>query len=359
MQAMSETKIEELVAPTESEPAAEQEVQKPEAKKPKAKKPKAEISQAGEYLVIDTGKEYDDFEIPKDSTDIYFDNRLDKPVTKERVHSLANDGWLPDEHITVKVSADGVKHVSHGQTRWRATPAANALRKKAGLPPLQIRAWVTQEDANQDPETLMREGLFHAMKKNHNLDASDPMTVARNLLQLLSGGMTEKELCEGIQGMTLDKLHGYHVLFGLDESVQELVAQGDISFAAAVELARKAADMTPAAQREFAEQIVKMAQGGVRVTTAKVKAATGEENKVATKKDKKQLILDLQSLLHEGTKQAKLCTMASIIALEVDLGTRTVKSYWSAKAKLDKGEDLKIDFTQYQDGHGSKVKGQE
>ena len=163
----------------------------------------------------------------------------------------------------------------------------------------------------------------------------------------------------------MNDLHGYLLLLDEDKcpaSVQELLREGKISFAAALELARRADKMTKGEITQAAEQVAKIAGGGLKVTAAQVKKAAGVNAEgPATQKEKKQLILDLQSGELRG-KAGEAVKWAAIVALEVGLGTRTVDSAWAAFGKLAQGQTIRVDFKQYlgaADAPDKPVKGQE
>ena len=337
----------------ENEPAVEQ------AKKAKKAKRKAEADQAdkdyevaiaeGEVVIVKPD-EYDDFLLPEDSSDPYWDAKMEIDVPNALIKDLAAKGWDRTMLAKVKISPDGKKHLSHGKTRWRALPAANSLRKKAGLPPIEPIVLIEREfesdDAQETLENVLRHGLLDGMGLNLNVQKINPMAIAEDIVQALSGGITEKEVAEKL-GMSLDTIHGYQLLFKLPEAARELVKEGTVSFAAALELARKVDNMTASEINSTMAQIAKAAAGGAKVTAAKVKRAAGEDNP-ATKKEIKQTLLDLQSGKLDTGKYRDPAKWAAILALELGLGTRTLKSFWNAMEKISGGQTIKVDFAQYQ-----------
>lgn len=186
------------------------------------------------------------------------------------------------------------------------------------------------------------------------------MTLAESIVRALSAGIEEKQVAED-HAVTVNDLHGYLLLTDEDKcppTVQELLREGKISFTAALELARRADKMTKSEITQAAEQVAKIAGGGLKVTAAQVKKAAGASSDgPATQKQKKQFLLDVQSASFAG-KHGEAVKWAAIVALEVGMGTRTIDSAYEALDKIAKGHTVRVDFKQYQDG-AKDVKGQE
>jgi DNA-binding CsgD family transcriptional regulator len=280
------------------------------------------------------------------------------------VDSLADFGW--DETQAALALTDGT--LVHGRTRWRALSKADTIRKNNKLGHVEPWVFITEEKSIEDAVKLMERNVT----LNFSVQDIDPMTKAESIYRLMSAGVDDKTNAKR-HNCTVNDVHGYVLLLDEDKcppNVQEMLRAGQISFTAALELARKAESMTKAELSQAAEQIAKISSGGLKVTAAQVKRAAGvSESGPATQKEKKQLVLDLQGGELRG-KFGDACKWAAIVALEVGLGTRTVDSAWSALGKLAQGQTIRVDFKQYisdakvgagMEGgeHSSPVKGQE
>lgn len=329
-------------------PATKEEEPKAEHKEPKAKRQKkvqpAHVEATGEIIEIDTGdaKQFDRVVLPESEDDPHWDPKLKNGVPEGLVENLAELGWDPSMAIIAVREGDKLK-VAHGKTRWRAIEKANRLRQKAGLPALVARVCVSDE-APDDDQAILR-NMERNVSLNYSVQDVDPMTTAESVARLLSAGIEEKTVAKR-HNMTVNDLHGHLLILDTQkcpESVQELLRERKISFTAALELARRSEKMSASELTQAAEQIAKAAAGGVKQTTAQVKKAAGDgDEKVATKKEVKQFLLDLQS--NEPGKGE----WGAIVALEVGLGTRSIQSAKQVLSHIRKGKTPKIDFKQYQ-----------
>lgn len=345
-------------------PANEQAVE-PETKKHKTKKTQRVLSvraqTPAETVLVDTGdaKDFGRYSIPESEDDPHWDPKLKNPVPEALVDGLAEFGWKRAYAAEGVRQADGKVLITRGKTRWRAIAKANKLRKAAGQEPL--RAWVEVTDEDPADDAKIIENMRLNVSLNRAVQEQDPMTLAESMVRMLSAGVDERTVARD-HAVSVNDLHGYLLLtdeFKVPPVVQDLIREGKVPFAAAIELARRAESMSKSEVQSEAERIAKLANGGVRVTTATVKNKVSDpDNKVATKKEIKQDLLDTQSDPHTG-KHGEQVTMAYIIGLEVGIGTRSLKSASIALAKLAKGEAIKIDFKQYVPDGKKPVKGQE
>jgi DNA-binding CsgD family transcriptional regulator len=337
-----EAKVSETEAPIENDAqleAAEEKAAK-KSKKSKPKKPEAKFK-VGQRIHVTSLKQRDEFRVPEDEEDPHWDPKLKNPVPEGVVDSLVDFGW--DETQAALALTDGT--LVHGRTRWRALSKADTIRKNNKLGHVEPWVVITEEKTIED--------AVHLMERNVTLNFSvqdiDPMTKAESIYRLMSAGVDDKTNAKR-HNCSVNDVHGYVLLLDEDKcppNVQEMLRAGQISFTAALELARKAESMTKAELSQAAEQIAKISSGGLKVTAAQVKRAAGVEGSgPATQKEKKQLILDLQSGELRG-KFGEACKWAAIVALEVGLGTRTVDSAWSALGKLAQGQTIRVDFKQY------------
>ena len=341
-----------------------------QARKAKAKAKKQEdepqeqiTHKTGTLLTVDTGDKsfHDLYVLPDTEADPYWDNKLKNAVPDGVVDGLFDLGWDQSSVARGVRQANGVIKITHGKTRWRAIPKVNTLLKRADLPPLT--AYVYVEDERPDDEAQMIHGMEMNAQLNHGTQFIDPLTKAEDILRLYSAGIDERRLAKRFS-CTVNDVHGYLLL--TDETkcppvVQELLRAGKLSFTAALELARRAEKMSTAELAASAEQMAKISNGGLRVTTNDVKKAAGvNANKPATLRERKQFLLDVQSAKFEG-KMGDAVKWALVIATELGLGTRTLEQTWSAAAKISKGQTIKVDFKQYQsamDRQDKPVKGQ-
>lgn len=329
-----------------------------EVKPARAKKAKPEVK-LGEVIRV-AAKDVGKYLLPEDESDPYWDAKMKLDVPQSVVDSLATDGWDASMAAIAKRDADGKLHLAHGRTRWRALEKANRERAKEKLPP--VEPYVLIEDEDDTPEGTLT-SIMRGMRLNLNIQKVDPMTLAEDIVRLLSAGADEKAVAK-VAGISVSDLHGYLLL--TDESkcppaVQELLREGHISFTAALELARKAENMSASDMKQAAEQIAKVSAGGVKITSAQVKKAANvkDNDQPATQKEKKVLMLSLQSADLKG-KGGEAAKWAAIVAMEVGLGTRTIDSFWTALDSIAKGKTPRIDFKQYQtDGKEKPVKGQD
>ncbi len=312
------------------------------AKKAKVSKKaehKSSAFKAGESGVL-TKEQVKRVVLVTDENDPLWDPKMRLPIPKTIIDDFEQGWWDPS--MPLKLYPDG--RISQGRTKWRA-----AL--KVGLDKLEI-PFVVVDDGG-DEILAMRRGV----RLNEHVQHIDPMTRAESILRALSADVSEKEVAED-HGISVNDLHGYLLI--TDESkcppsVQEMLREGTISFAAALELAKRADKMTAGQIKDAAEQMAKAAAGGVKVTAAQVKGAAGAaDEKVATKKEIKQFLLDAQSD-HFAGKYGEATTWALIVGLEVGLGTRSIAGAKQVLAHIAKGKFPKIDFKQYQDGKAEKA----
>lgn len=350
-----------------SEPGVDAKARKA-VKKSKASKPKS--TQALGDLDIGP-KEYDRVVLPEGEDDPHWDPKLKNPVPEGLIEGMAEFGWDPSSRAVAIPTEDGKLKIVHGKTRWRALEKANRLRRANKLEAIVAHLTVVEEDEGNLDEVVRNMRLN--VRLNRHVQEIDPMTLAESVVRALSTGQDERQVAKD-HAISVNDLHGYLLLTDEDKCpapVQEMLRQGQISFTAALELARRADKMSKSELTASAEQIAKVAAGGLKVTASQVKKAAGvTEGGPATQKEKKQFILDLQSGELRG-KMGEACKWAAIVAMEVGLGTRTIDSAWSALGKLAQGQTIRVDFKQYVsdanvgsgmgDGaHASKpVKGQE
>jgi hypothetical protein len=272
-----------------------------------------------------------------DEADPLFNPKVRNP--EDLSESLVRLGWLSTNPLAIL--SDG--RIVSGRTKFLSLPKAEKKREIA-VPFIVVEM---DEESGADATDALD---IRVQKLN-------PMIVAEKVARFLSRGKTEKEFFD-LTGVTPEAQHGYLlVLERCPESVQELVRSGAVPFAAAVELARQSEKMSQSELAAEAERIAKVANGGVRVTAKSVRPQTGDE-RVATKKEVKQFLLDIQGDLPEG-KHGGAAGWSCIIGLEVAIGTRSILSAKAALKKIAKGESVKVDFKQYQDRSGHEVKGQE
>lgn len=304
------------------------------------KKPESKF-RVGQRLHITTLRDREHFKIPADEQDPHWDAKLKNPVPDGLVDNLADFDW--DETHAALALPDGT--LVHGRTRWRALEKADRLREKAKLGHVQPWVVITDEKTQEEIVHNMERGI----SLNYSVQDIDPMTKAESIYRLASAGVDDKTNAKR-HNVSVNDLHGYYLI--LDESkcppeIQELLRTGMMPLSAALELARKAESMTKGELVQAAEQIAKVAAGGLKVTAAQVKRAAGVEGTgPATQKERKQLILDLQSGELRG-KQAEGAKWGAILMAEVGLGTRTVNSFWSAISKVAQGQEIRVDFKQY------------
>lgn len=339
--------------PNEVTPATPTEPEAPKAKRPKKEKPKSKY-EVGSVLKIKTDTDTSVI-IPDDETDPHWDPKLRNEVPQALVDGLAEFGWEPSM-AAVAVEEGGKLKLVHGKTRWRALAKANAIRKKAGEAPIVAHVYVADE---ADAERVIY-NMRRNVRLNSHVQTIDPMTKAESIVRALSADIDEKQVASD-HACTVNEVHGYLLLTDEDKcppKVQELIRSGHVSFAAALELARRADKLTKAELEQAADQIAKLANGGVKVTAAQVKKAAGvTDGSPATAKQKKELILALQSAKLAG-KHGEAAQWAAILALEVAFGTRTVDQFWQAVDRVAKGEKVRVDFKQYAGEDKSPVKGQ-
>jgi hypothetical protein len=331
-------------------PAAEEPKKHPEAKP--AKKPKAKSEKkASPFKVGESGHLSKDqrkhIVLVTDEADPLYNPKVKEPPPEKLHHVLADKrvGWLETNPLTIL--PDG--RIWSGRTKWRVLEKAE--RERGSEIPVPYKVIDIDEMDAADATDML----------DMQVQKLNPMLVAEKVLRSLSRGKTEKEIMD-TTGISVEDQHGYLLLMDEDKcppSMQELIREGFLSKSAALELARKSATMSKSELVAAAEQIAKVAAGGIRVTTERVKSATGDE-KVATKKEVKQWLLDIQSDLPTG-KHGEFVGLACIVGLEVAIGTRSIASAKGLLKKLGKGEAVKINFKQYAsaaDAPDKPVKGQ-
>lgn len=345
---MGEAEITKKVVQAANELTPEENKPKATKKTPKAKKAKpATPFQVGESGFL-TKAQRAQVILVTDENDLLYNPKVKDPPPEHLHKALADPkvGWLETNPLTIL--PDG--RIWSGRTKWRVLEKAE--RERGAEVPVPFKVIEINEEQAADATDML----------DMQVQKLNPMLIAEKIFRSYSRGKTEKEILE-TTGIAVNDQHGYLLLLDEDkcpESVQELLREGRISFAAALELARKAESMTKAELTQAAEQIVKVASGGLKVTAAQVKRASGVTGDgPATQKAKKQLILDLQSG-ELGGKMGEAAKWAAIVAMEVGLGTRTVDSFWSAIDKIARGNTIRIDFKQYQvDGKAETTKAPE
>lgn len=359
------SKIEEESAALEQSDADAAAHKEPKAKKPK--KAKALKATKIHFKLGDldlTEKEYGKVVIPSDENDPHWDPKLKNAVPEGLVEGMAEFGWDPSSRAVAIPVEGGKFKIIHGKTRWRALEKANKLRQKLGEEPIIARLHVVSETG--DDEATIITNMRRNVRLNRHVQEIDHMTLAESMFRALSSGQEEKQVAKD-HAVTVNDLHA-HMIF-MDESqfpaaAQEALREGKLPYAAAQEIARQSKDRTKAELLELVEKTVKAANLGAKLSTKDVQRAAGKggEEHPATKKEIKQAILDVQSDPVEG-KQGYGATWGFIVAVEMCLGTRSMKQAMNALAKIGKGEHIKVDFKQYQtDGKKedeNPVKGQE
>ena len=320
---------------------------KPEEPKPaKGKKVKTvtEKHKAEEikFVRLDTEADLDKLILPNDEGDPRWEDRQNLNVPEELIVSMSEEELATTLDVTE--TSDGKHYViNDGRTRVRAIPEVNKRRKKKGLPPFVLTLAVRPAETEEDVKTI----LMRSLRANIRMD-SPPTTVARQIERYLIADISEEEICRSLPNMTGKKLQGYLALLSksIPDKVRAQVDAGLITIAAAIALTQ-----IPAGQVEaMAQRMVDAALAGAKVSASDVKKALGVDGgKPATAGQRKQLVLDLNSKKIPG-KHGEAATFAAIIALEVAHGTRTIESFWAAFDRIAKGEAVRVDFAQYQDG---------
>lgn len=304
-----------------------------EEKAPKAKKPKAAKShpfQPGESGIL-TKAQRAHVVLVTDENDLLYNGKIREP--EDMSDTLADDGWLPTNPLTLM--PDG--RIFAGRMKWLSLDKAEKRAKRE----IEVPYVVLDVDEERAADITV---ITDFIVKKIN-----PMLVAEAVFRLYSRGLSPKEIQKRTK-LSQDQQDGYLLI--LDEQkcppeVQQLLRDGDISFAGALELARRADKLTAGEVKKAAEEMAKAAAGGVRLTAQQVKKAAGvQEGSPATSKQKKQMILDLNSADLKG-KHGNAVQWAAIVGLEVALGTRTVDSAWVALKKLAQGQTIKVEFKQY------------
>lgn len=311
-----------------NEPAVERVQHK--AKKAKAEKPVTE--RVYKTFHLDTGDEtqFKQFHLAKSEEDPYWDHRqtLDVPVSV--IQSLVDEV----EPSLIKVVKDGDEYkVWDGRTRLRAVPEANRQRKKLGKKPVHFIVAVT------DPPEEISDVIKGSIRSNIRME--DPPTVlAMHISRALAADVTEEWLCKTLD-MPSKKLHEYLALLDLPKKVQAHVDDGTISIAAALALTKLDEKDVEAA----AEKLAAAAKVGKRVSAAAVAPKTGEV--VATKKEIKQFALNLEGDPFAG-KHGSEVSKALVLGIELCMGMRSIPQTTAAATRLAKGDDVKINFKQFQ-----------
>jgi hypothetical protein len=327
---MQETNGTTATAEAVSTPATEPKAEIKKKSAPKAVKPRAEPK----FVRFDTAKEdLKRLKLAKDEEDPYFDARQNLEVSEGLTQSMADE----DEPAVIKVVEDGSDYkVWDGRNRVRAAPEANRLRRKAGKPPIVFHLAVVDPPANGEPSEIIK----GTMRANIRQD-SPPCVLAQDISRALAADVTEEWLCATL-GMTSAKLHQYIALLDLPKAVQKHVDENTISIAAALALTKLDLKDVELA----AEKLVAAAKVGKRVSAAQV-ANPNHDSKVATKKEIRQYVLDLQSDPLPG-KNGKALTQAFVMGVEICLGFRSTKQATAALIRIAKGEDIKINYSPYQ-----------
>jgi hypothetical protein len=333
---MGEVNTEATQVPESNTPIeAPAEPPKASNKAKKAKAPRAEKHATSAFEVGETGLLTDDQKkavvLVTDEADPLWDPKMKLKVPQEIVDAFEDPQFGWDRSMPLRIRSDG--RIAQGRTKWRA-----AL--KVGLDKLEIPFVVIDDE---DEILSMRQGV----RLNEHVQVIDPMTRAESIARMLSAGVEEKQVAQD-HAISVNDMHGHLLLLDLKESIQELVRTGQMPFAAAVEFHRRNRELPAAVQDQLANEIVKAAQGGVKVNSSVVKKAGGEE-KVATRKDIKQQILDLQSNLPTD-KVGRAAHWGAIVAIEMCLGTRSVKQFENAIVSAAHSKEVKVNFKQYQDG---------
>jgi len=318
----------EVQEPTKREVKAE--VNKAKARVRKAKP--AEPFKTGESGVL-SKEQRRHVKVVVDEADPLFNPKVRDP--EDMSSTLAQLGWLSTNPLAVL--SDG--RIVSGRTKWLSLEKAEKrVDHEIAVPYIVV-------DMDEEVGADATDALDIRVQK------LNPMIIAEKVFRSLSRGKTEKEIFD-LTGINPEQQHGYLLLLDEDKcptEVQKMLRGGLISFAAALELARQADKLSKSEVRAAAEQLARAAAGGVRATTGAVKRAAGDSDGPATLKQKKQFLLDLQSDILNG-KHGEAATWAAIVALELGLGTRTIESTRAALKKIAKGETVRVDFKQYQDG---------
>lgn len=315
----------------EAEAAMEKaEVRAAPRKPKKERKPEAGIR----YETIDTGdkKQLSRLKLAKDDSDPRWDSRMLLKLDKNFILDIAENGVEVDLDVTESPDfpkghyMGGEFGINDGRMRVRAIPEANEIRKKKGLPPLQVGLKIRERES----VAAMRTGV----RLNEKRYDSDAVTRARTMSRYQDAGLTDDEIASDF-GIKASDVHQHLSLLGLPPEVQKLVTDGKMSVSTAAGVAR----LDPSEVKRRANELIAAAAEG-RVTAAKARSATGQSNGPDRLPAKaiKQLIDELKAALKEGGDGAAAShsMQGAVYALETVLDARKRQGLWNklgAKSK--------------------------
>lgn len=316
---MSETMVPQEVPAVET--PAEKPAPKPRAKK--ERKPEAGIR----YVTIDTGnaKEFAKLVLPKDEEDPRWEPRMLLKPERDFILDLAENGVDVDLDVTEAPDFPkgrymaGEYAINDGRMRVRAIPEANAIRKKKGLPAIQVGLKVRERESV--------EAMRAAVRLNEKRYESDAVTRARSMSRYRDVGLTDEEIASDF-GIRPQEVEQHLGLLRLAPEIQKLVTDGKMSVSTAAGIAR----LDPKEVARRAHELIAAAAEG-RVTAAKAKAATGQGSGPDRLPAKaiKTLIDELKAALKEGdqTKEASSLMQGCIYGLETVLDARKRGGLWT------------------------------
>lgn len=318
-------------------PAAPEVLPTPAPRKASKPKPQRKPEAGVRYIPLSTGdaKEFARLVLPTSDADPRWDPRLGLKLEKEFILDIAENGVEVDVEVTPDPTGlpKGVQEsypkgsfgINDGRMRVRAIPEANAIRKKKGLPPLEITLKVRE----REDVAAMRA----AVRLNEKRRESDAVTRARNMSRMLDTGLTDSEIASDY-GMTPQQVQTHLSLLSLPEEVQDMVVRGKLSVTTAAGIAK----LDPKEIRSKANALIAAGESGARVTAKAAARATGtsDEPDRMPAKAVKVLIQELKAAKLAG-KHGEVVVKAAVYALETYLDARKKDGLWDRLDKLAKG----------------------
>lgn len=274
--------------------------------------------------------------LPKDENSPGWDARMNLDVPEGLIEVLGDgDTAKRLEHEPITIVEEGENWIfQNGRTRVRAVDEANKLRKRNKQPPVSFTLVILPPSDEISTDAKVR------IAANIRLD-SPPTTMANDIALALSQDVPEEWICKTM-GIDMKKMQAYLALLDLPDKVQKLVDSGALTLKAALELTKLDESKVEAA----AERAAAAAKVGQRVTAKDIAPSKPGET-VATKKEIKQFVLDLQSAGMEG-KHADAVVAAFIAGVEICLGFASKNQTASRLHRAAKGETVKYEYGKYQ-----------
>lgn len=167
--------------------------------------------------------------------------------------SMKAEGYKQDKPVVGFPSSDGFMYLTDGHSRYRAALLANLQGANIEAIPFKVEAKGTNDE----------DRIFGLITNNNGRNLT-PMGEALVVKQLLSRGVSEKEISRRLPGFTSTKIDRLLTLLSADAPIREMVQSGQVSATLAINVVKSEGANATAILKEGAE--VAASKGKAKVT---------------------------------------------------------------------------------------------